>query len=317
MDSGDFYRLEKVGGFIFHRPSPAAVWPSSKISEYNKVDAKYNRFENGKGKWVRYSNVPDTFQIELQDLIAVPNDLTIPRSTSKKLNATEFSDPKFKASKLSSKNFSSTNFSPVNFTVEMQLTTFGHLGLFFEHLVNWKRLFKSVEKSEKVLNLFAYTGMATLVCAAKDAEVTHLDASKTSVAWAKKNAELSVLMDKKVRWLVEDVRKFVDREVRRNSTYDWIILDPPSFGRGASNESWVIEKDLVPLLKSLSRLKSKNFKGILLSSHSPGYTGVSLNNLLAHTGFNEPFEVFEDMTIGHHSYPLPSGFGAWRSSFKI
>lgn len=279
LDSGDFYRLEKVGDYIFHRPSPAAVWPSSKLAEYKKVDAKYNRFENGKGNWVKNNKkVPDSFIIQLKSL-GVNVD--------------------------------------VKLKVEMQLTSFGHLGLFFEQLVNWRRLLNHVKEGDKVLNLFAYTGMSSLVSAAKGAEVTHLDASKTSVAWAKKNAELSGLGDKKIRWLVEDVRKFVEREVRRNSTYDWIILDPPSFGRGSNNESWVIEKDLVPLLNNLKPLKSPNFKGILLSSHSPGYTSVSLDNLLVYAGFNEPYKISEDMIIEHPTYPLPSGFGCWRSSVDL
>jgi 23S rRNA (cytosine1962-C5)-methyltransferase len=280
LDSGDFYRLEKVGDFIFHRPSPAAVWPSSDLAEYKSVDAKYNRYENGKGDWVRNKKVPDSFLLKMKNLGL----------------GSEFN---------------------YNFTVEMQLTSFGHLGLFFEQLVNWRRLLKHVSEGEKVLNLFAYTGMSSIVCAAKDAEVTHLDASKTSVAWAKNNAELSKLADKKIRWLVEDVRKFVEREVRRQNTYDWIILDPPSFGRGTNNESWVIEKDLVPLLKNLNLLKSKNFKGILLSSHSPGYTGVSLDNLLVYSGFSNEFKISEDMIIDHKKYPLPSGFGVWRSSINL
>lgn len=271
IDSGDFYKLEKVGPYIFHRPSPAAVWPSSEISEYKSVDVLYKRYQEGKGEWIKKNKkVPDSFNINILDL-----------------------------------------------KIEMQLTSFGHLGLFFEQMTNWRRLLKNVSSGDRVLNLFAYTGMSSLVCALKDAEVTHLDASKTSVQWAKKNAELSMLSDKKIRWLVEDVRKFVEREVRRQSQYDWIILDPPSFGRGANNESWVIEKDLIPLMKNLSLLKSKNFKGILLSSHSPGYTGVSLDNLLVYSGFNELYSIAEDMLIDHPRYPLPSGFGTWRSSLKL
>lgn len=271
IDSGDFYKLEKVGPYIFHRPSPAAVWPSSEISEYKSVDVLYKRYQEGKGEWIKKNKkVPDSFNINILDL-----------------------------------------------KIEMQLTSFGHLGLFFEQMTNWKRLLKHVSSGDRVLNLFAYTGMSSLVCALKDADVTHLDASKTSVQWAKKNAELSRLSDKKIRWLVEDVRKFVEREVRRQSQYDWIILDPPSFGRGANNESWVIEKDLIPLMKNLSLLKSKNFKGILLSSHSPGYTAISLDNLLVYSGFNETYSVAEDMVIDHPKYPLPSGFGTWRSSLKL
>lgn len=271
IDSGDFYKLERIGNYIFHRPSPAAVWPESKnIAEYKSVDAKYNRYQNGKGEWVKNKKIPNSFVIKYLDL-----------------------------------------------KIELQLTSFGHLGLFFEQHTNWLRLLDLVSNQDKVLNLFAYTGMSSLVAATKGAEVVHLDASKTSVQWAKHNAELSGLENKPIRWLVEDVRKFVEREVRRGNKYDWIILDPPSFGRGANNESWIIEKDLVPLLKNLALLKSQNFKGILLSSHSPGYTGVSLNNLLTYSGFNEEHSLYEDMMISHPEYPLPSGFGCWKSSVKI
>lgn len=271
LDAGDFYKLEKVGKYIFHRPSPAAVWPASNVPEYKNVDARYNRFENGKGQWVKNNKkLPSAFEIELLGL-----------------------------------------------KVEMQLTSFGHLGLFFEQLVNWERLIKYVREGDRVLNLFAYTGMSTLAAASQGADVVHLDASKTSVAWAKKNAELSGLADRKIRWLVDDVRKFVEREVRRQNTYDWIILDPPSFGRGSNNESWIIEKDLVGLLRNLSQLKSNSFKGILLSSHSPGYTGISLDNLLVYSGFDEKYKISEDMMIFHAKYPLPSGFGCWRSSLDM
>lgn len=270
LDSGDFYKLERIGPYIVHRPSPAAVWPSSDHPEYKNVHAKYTRFQDGKGKWKKNKSIPDDFDVKIFD-----------------------------------------------FNIEMQLTSFGHLGLFFEQTVNWKRLKKNVVKDDRVLNLFAYTGMSSLVSASNDAHVTHLDASKTSVNWAKKNADLSNLGDKNIRWLVEDVRKFVQREVRRKSTYDWIILDPPSFGRGSNNESWVIENDIVNLLNDLSQLKSDNFKGILLSSHSPGYTGISLDNLLVKTNFNEKFSIIENMVIEHPTYPLPSGFGVWRTNLEL
>jgi 23S rRNA (cytosine1962-C5)-methyltransferase len=271
IDSGDFYKLEKVGPYIFHRPSPAAVWPVSSSKEYKEIDVVYNRYQNGKGEWIKKNKkVPDAFLIKIFD-----------------------------------------------FKVEMQLTSFGHLGLFFEQKKNWERLLTHVSEGDKVLNLFAYTGMSSLVAAAKNAEVVHLDASKTSVNWAKKNFELSGLENKKIRWLVDDVRKFVEREVRRDSKYDWIILDPPSFGRGSNNESWVIEKDLVPLMQNLNLLKSKNFKGILLSSHSPGYSALSLDNLLVHSGFEEQYSCPEDLIIEHPKFPLPSGVGCWRSSLKL
>lgn len=271
LDAGDFYKLEQVGPYTYLRPSPAAVWPKSKHPAYDKIDASYERYQNGKGEWTyKNKSMKETFVVDVLDL-----------------------------------------------KIEMQHTSFGHLGLFAEQLTNWKRMRAHVKKGDRVLNLFAYTGVASLMCAANGAEVAHVDASKTSVNWAKKNQELSGLQDEKVRWLVDDVQKFVAKEARRNNTYDWIILDPPSFGRGNNKEVWVIEEHLNPLMKELAQIKSKEFKGILLSSHSPGYSAKALDNILKTTGFDEPFGLCEEMLIEHDKCPLPSGDCAWRTTFKL
>jgi len=272
IDSGDFYKLEQLGEWTLLRPSPQAVWPKDNSCKgYSAVSAKYERHQNGKGRWLL-------------------NDIKTPESFILKKWGLE---------------------------LELKRTSFGHLGVFFEHEVNWLRLEKHVKENDKVLNLFAYTGVASLVCAAKGAEVVHVDASKTSVTWAKENQKRSELENAPIRWIVEDVRKFVQKEVRREKEYEWIVLDPPSFGRGTKNESWVIEEDLVSLMKDLSKLKSKNFKGILLSSHSPGYTALSLDHVLTTTGFNEPFSLKEEMSIPQEKRPLPSGFCAWRSNLEL
>ena len=271
LDAGDFYKLEKVGPYIYHRPSPAAVWPKGEHKAYAEVDAKYERYQNGKGEWI-YKNkaIQEKFTIEV-----------------------------------------------LNLKLEMQHTSFGHLGLFAEQLKNWKRLKENVKAGDRVLNLFAYTGVASLVCASQDAEVVHLDASKTSVTWARRNQELSSLQDKKVRWLIDDVQKFVSKEVRRESQYDWIILDPPTFGRGSNKEVWQIEEHLHTLMKNLSKLKSNNFKGILLSSHSPGYSPKALENILKTKGFNEKFGLCEEMLIENERCALPSGACAWQANFEF
>ena len=202
-------------------------------------------------------------------------------------------------------------------SLELRRTGFGHLGVFFEHEINWLRLKKHVQKNERVLNLFAYTGVASLICAKKGAEVVHVDSSKTSVTWARENQKRSSLEEASIRWIVEDVRKFVQKEIRREKEYEWIVLDPPSFGRGTKNESWVIEENLIDLMNGLKLLKSKNFKGILLSSHSPGYTALSLDHVLTATGFKEAYSLKEEMLIPHDHTPIPSGFCAWRTSLKL
>ena len=272
IDSGDFYKLERLGIWTLLRPSPQAVWPKNKeCKAYHQVSAKYERHQNGKGRWVLNDpNVPESFILNKWGL-----------------------------------------------SLELKRTSFGHLGVFFEHEVNWLRLEKHVKEKDRVLNLFAYTGVASLICAKKGAEVVHVDASKTSIAWAKENQNRSNLKETSIRWIIEDVGRFVQKEVRRGKKYEWIILDPPSFGRGTKNESWVIEENLIGLMEDLSPLKSDNFKGVLLSSHSPGYTALSLDHVLTTTGFGEPFSVKEEMFIAHDKRPLPSGFCAWRSTLEI
>lgn len=166
---------------------------------------------------------------------------------------------------------------------KIKLTAFGHIGLFPEHfsMMDWcTQLISAYQKPMEVLNLFAYTGALTLACAKAGASVTHVDAAKGVVDWAKENARISKLQDKTIRWMVDDVQKFVKREIKRNKTYDAVILDPPSFGRGTNNEIWKIEDHLTGLLKDLKGLFSKQFQFIILSGHTPGYTPVALENLL-------------------------------------
>ena len=166
---------------------------------------------------------------------------------------------------------------------KIKLTGFGHIGLFPEHfsMMDWcSRRIQAASKAPEVLNLFAYTGALTLACAKAGAVVTHVDAAKGVVDWAKENAGLSGLQGRSIRWMVDDVQKFVKREIKRNKTYDAVILDPPSFGRGTNNEIWKIEDHLTALLKDLKCLFSEQFQFMILSGHTPGYTPVALENLL-------------------------------------
>lgn len=168
-------------------------------------------------------------------------------------------------------------------TVKIRPTDFGHLGIFAEQGPNWQWIQAQISRANRpvsVLNTFAYTGGSTLAAAAMGATVTHLDAAKGIVTWARENAQLSHLADRPIRWLVEDVSKFVAREIRRGSHYDAIILDPPSFGRGAKNEVWKFEDDLPKLLADCRLILSKNPIFVLLSAHTPGFTPLALQNLL-------------------------------------
>jgi len=162
-------------------------------------------------------------------------------------------------------------------------TGFGHLGLFPEQAENWEWIAQKIRSAKRdisVLNMFAYTGGSTLASASAGASVCHVDASKGVVDWARENASISGLADRPVRWIVDDVIKFVQKEVRRGKTYDAIILDPPSFGRGAKGEIWKIEDDLLKFLLECRQLLSDRPLFILLSCHSPGFTPLVLQNLL-------------------------------------
>lgn len=157
-------------------------------------------------------------------------------------------------------------------------TAFKHVGVFPEQSVNWKWIQEKVSKlkNPKILNLFGYTGIASVIAAQNGADVTHVDSSKQSNAWARENASLSGVSEKTIKYILEDVRKYVERESRRGSRYDGIILDPPAFGRGVKKEVWKIEEDLRYLLKSLGDVLSKKESSFfLLNGYAAGYSPIS------------------------------------------
>jgi 23S rRNA (cytosine1962-C5)-methyltransferase len=165
-----------------------------------------------------------------------------------------------------------------------RLTAFRHLALFPEQAANWAWLEarqKQAGRPLKILNLFGYTGVASLVCAAAGAEVTHVDASKKAVAWARDNAALSGLDDRPIRWIVEDARKYVAREVKRGNRYDGIILDPPKYGRGPTGEVWRLYEDLPELIAGCAALLTESADFLLLNAYAERISGVALASLLA------------------------------------
>jgi 23S rRNA (cytosine1962-C5)-methyltransferase len=273
IDSGNFQKLEQVGPYTIVRPAAQAVWqPRLSKDVWANVDATFNRFSGGDGKWTIHNrSLPKKWIIEQ---------------------------------------------GPVKLVIA--LTDFGHLGIFPEQDLNWDKLHDLIlkrrgERDFQVLNLFAYTGGSTLACATAGAKVVHLDASKTSVSWARENAEASAAADKPVRWIVDDVQKFVEREVRRGNKYHGIILDPPSFGRGTNNEVWQVEDHLVPLLANLKKILADDYLFILLSCHSNGYTPIALQNLLLDVvdGKSGEFDIREMLVHEIDSgRALPSGASA-------
>lgn len=159
-------------------------------------------------------------------------------------------------------------------------TSFKHVGLFPEQIENWEWV-AARAAGVKILNLFAYTGGATMAAAKAGASVTHVDASKVAVEWARDNARLSSLTDAPVRWIVEDTMTYVDRELKRGVRYDGIILDPPAFGHGPKDELWKIERDLVPLMAKCRELLSDKPRFVLMNGYAAGYSHHAFENLLA------------------------------------
>lgn len=169
-------------------------------------------------------------------------------------------------------------------TFHLKPFSFKHTGLFPEQAANWdwcRDLIKSAGRPVKVLNLFAYTGGATVSAAAAGASVTHVDASKGMVTWAKENAVASGLADAPIRWLVDDCGKFVEREIRRGNKYDAIIMDPPSYGRGPKGEIWKIEDSIYPFLELTSQVLSDDSLFVLLNSYTTGLQPAVLNYMMS------------------------------------
>lgn len=272
LDSGKFRKLEQLGPYRVSRPAASAVWdPALNDSEWKNVDAEFQRFKDGTGEWKIRNE-------ELRQPFAIEIH---------------------------------------GITFQMKLTSFGHLGIFPEQLSNWLKLEEltkaRVSKTDKVrvLNLFAYTGGSSLFCARGGAEVSHVDASKGTVKWASENAKLSGLDEKPIRWLVDDVKEFVARDLRRDSKYDGIILDPPSYGKGEKKQVWKIETDLLPLLRDLKKLlKDESGCFVCLSAHSEGYTPVSLTNQLVSVFGKGQTSAQEMLVEEKNGRSLPSGAGA-------
>ena len=207
-----------------------------------------------------------------------------------------------------------------NLTFQLKPFSFKHTGLFPEQAVNWdwfSNKIKNAGRPIKVLNLFAYTGGATIAAAASGASVTHVDASKGMVTWAKENAISSGLKDAPIRWIVDDCVKFVEREIRRGNHYDAIIMDPPSYGRGTKGEIWKIEDCVYPLIQLCTKLLSDKPLFFLISSYTTGLQPAVLSYMLgtALKNFNGTINSSEiGLPVSSNGLVLPCGAsGRWES----
>ncbi|MDO8575134.1 MAG: class I SAM-dependent methyltransferase [bacterium] len=252
IDSGDGEKLEKWGNVLVRRPDPQSLWKKRlDDGEWKKASAVFSRSE-ADAKWVSDKDVPDSWNISFDDM-----------------------------------------------KLKIKLTAFKHTGLFPEQIKNWEwmrevicgktrgkavdNMGESSPENEgfEVLNLFGYTGGASLSASLAGAKVVHVDSSKSAVAWARENAELSGLKDNPIRWILEDARLFVEREIKRGRKYDGIILDPPAFGHGANNEIWKIEEDFMPLIENCISLLKPDPSFFILNGYSAGYSALAYkNNLL-------------------------------------
>ena len=201
-----------------------------------------------------------------------------------------------------------------NLTFNIKQMGFKHTGLFPEQAVNWDRMMdaiKNANKEVKVLNLFAYTGGASVACLSAGASVVHVDASKGINDWAEENVTSSNLADKPIRFLVDDVIKFVEREIRRGNKYDAIIMDPPSYGRGANKEVWSIEKDLDYLLTLCTQILSDDYLFVCVNTYSTNLSIVTLENILK-VHFKGNIQVDEIvLPIKDSPLYLPCGVTGW------
>jgi len=247
IDTGKGEKLERWGDYILRRPDPQVIWPAAAgKKDWKNINAHYHRSSKGGGQW-EFFDLPDTWSI----------------------------------------NYELCGDSGDTLTFLLKPFAFKHTGIFPEQAANWDWFYPLIRnavssgKKIKVLNLFAYTGGATLAAAAAGAMVTHVDASKGMVGWAKENAAASGLSKAPIRWLVDDCIKFVEREARRGNTYDGIIMDPPSYGKGPGGEVWKIEDSIYGLIEKCRPILSEKPLFFLISSYTTGLQSSVLTYMLS------------------------------------
>lgn len=270
IDSGDYEKLERFGKYIIRRPEPQAVWRKSLPEKewedaadatFKKEKGKTSQDGNDKGVWVQKNGMPDQWFINYQ----------------------------YKEMKL---------------RFRLGLTSFKHVGVFPEQSENWDFIYdtvRSLNVSEpKVLNLFAYTGGASIAAKSAGADVTHVDSVKQVITWSRENMDASDLHD--IRWIVEDALKFCRREVKRGKKYNGIILDPPAYGRGPDGEKWILEENIAEIMSLCSQLLEDSNSFLILNLYSMGFSAVIADNLI-----KDYFPDVKDRTYGELIIPEKSG----------
>lgn len=241
LDTGDGNRLEQWGNIRLKRPDPQIIWmPSLQSKEWDFANAEFVG-SSERGKWMRKSTIPDSWEVYFRP------------------------DIKMVA----------------------KLTPFKHTGIFAEQAANWEWMTDVVGQANnsstgplKILNLFAYTGGATMVLTRLGHKVTHVDASKPAIAWAKENQKANRFEPDSIRWILDDALKFAQRELNRGETYDGIIMDPPAFGHSPSGKTWKFNRDLPILLDTCIGLLSEDAKFLLINGYATNSSALSLGNVL-------------------------------------
>lgn len=246
VDCGGFEKLERFGRYVTVRPEPQAIWHKSLPEEEweRMASAVFRRDANSeeRGRWLLGAGMPEQWRIDYR-------------------------------------------YRGMSLRMRLGLTSFKHVGVFPEQGENWNFIYDSVAelkarlgREPRVLNLFAYTGGASLAARSAGAEVTHVDSVRQVVTWARENMEASGLDG--IRWVVEDAMKFVRREVRRGRSYDGIILDPPAYGRGPEGEKWVLGQDIGPMLECCTRLLSATDGFLVLNLYSMGFSALLAKSIV-------------------------------------
>jgi 23S rRNA (cytosine1962-C5)-methyltransferase len=254
IDCGNFEKLERFGKYITIRPEPQAVWPKIySESEWEKLaHIKFIPKSSSSGEWKKFKQMPEQWEIKYS------------------LGSEEPSKP-------GTRNKKQENHELV---FRLGLTSFKHVGIFPEQAVNWDKIYSFLlnKPKAKFLNLFAYTGGASIAARAAGADVTHVDSIKQVVTWANENMQKSDLDN--IRWLVDDALKFVKKEQRRGNFYQGIILDPPAFGHGPNGEKWKLEDNIAEMMEGVLQILDPKEHLLILNAYSLGFSALVPENLL-------------------------------------
>lgn len=269
IDSGDYEKLERFGKYIISRPEPQAVWRKSFPDKdwqqmadaiFKREKVKSSSDNNERGEWIQKKGMPDQWYIDYQ-------------------------------------------YKQMHLRFRLGLTSFKHVGIFPEQAENWNFIYDTIKsidvKEPKVLNLFAYTGGASIAAKSAGADVTHVDSVKQVITWSKENMEASNLNN--IRWIVEDALKFCKREVKREKKYNGIILDPPAYGRGPDGERWILEDNISEIMSLCKQLLEEHDSFLILNLYSMGFSAIIAENLIKEYFPNSSITEYGELVIPEKS----------------